>query len=317
MSFAPLVFTTILGPLVLVGATACALAAALAQLGRRSLVWDVLTHATPFYLAGGLVALAAALAFHDRYRILCLVAGLAAVAAAGVLMAPEYLRAAGPPPPSGPVATLKVMQFNIWGGQGGLDRPVAWIRAQNPDLVIVQETNRAVREGLIRGTGMHLTAIRSNVVILSREAPVRPVSITTENDGPMMLVGAVFSHAGREFTVLGVHYPWPTEFDRLAESAPLIKAVRSYRSDTTILSGDFNSTPWSFTRRREDAAFGLIRRTRAVFSWPASRRMPVPVLPIDHVYAGAGWATVNVERGPNLGSDHYPLVVTLAPVPSP
>ncbi len=30
--------------------------------------------------------------------------------------------------------------------------------------------------------------------------------------------------------------------------------------------------------------------------------------------AGPGWATVKVERGPWLGSDHYPLIVTLAPV---
>ena len=39
-----------------------------------------------------------------------------------------------------------------------------------------------------------------------------------------------------------------------------------------------------------------------------------PLLPIDHLYAGPGWATVSVRRGPPLGSDHYPLVVTLAPV---
>ena len=37
------------------------------------------------------------------------------------------------------------------------------------------------------------------------------------------------------------------------------------------------------------------------------------VLPIDHVYAGPGWRTVSVQRGPKLGSDHYPVIVTLAP----
>lgn len=86
-----------------------------------------------------------------------------------------------------------------------------------------------------------------------------------------------------------------------------------------IIAGDFNSTPWSFARRRDDRDFGLIRRTRALFTWPAEKishnRLPAPFpyLPIDHVYAGPGWATVSVERGPRLGSDHYPVVVTLAP----
>lgn len=313
MSFARLVFTAILGPPVLVVAIACALAAALAQLGRRSLAWDVLTHGAPIYLAGALLALAAALMFHDRYRTLGLIASGVAVLAAGLLMAPEYLRATGPAAPPRSHETLKVIQFNIWGGSGGVDRAVAWVAAQNPDVVVVEETNRSVRDSLLK-TGLHLAIARSNVVIFSRERPQAPIVPPPGNDTPMMLVGAVFQHAGQPFTVLGVHYPWPTELERLAESAQLIKAVRNYPADSTILCGDFNSTPWSFTRQREDRAFGLIRRTRGLFTWPANRYLPFPILPIDHVYAGAGWATVKVERGPNLGSDHYPVVVTLARV---
>ena len=312
MSPAPLVFAAILGPLVLVGAVICAVAASLAQLGRRSLAWDVLSHAAPLYLAGGLVALAYALAVHDRLRALNLVAGLVAVAAAAALMAPEYLRPSGPAVPPGPSRTLKIVQFNIWGGQGGMDRVLAWIAAQKPDIVIVQETNRAVREALGRQTGLHLTVGRSNVVILSRQPPIKPILPASEAEGPMMLIGAEFADPGGAFTVLGVHYNWPTEFERLAQAGPLIRVVRGYPSETTILAGDFNSTPWSFTRRREDRQFGLVRRTRGLYSWPANRHLPVPILPIDHVYAGAGWATVKVERGPNLGSDHYPVVVTLA-----
>ncbi len=314
MSFARLAFTAILGPPVLVVAIVCALAAALAQLGRRSLAWDVLAHGAPVYLAGGLVAIAAALVFHDRFRAFGLIAGLAAAVAAGLLMAPEYLRSTGPAVPPGPLKTLKVIQLNIWGGQGGLARPVAWLLAQKPDIVIVEETNRTVREALVKGSGLHLTMVRSNVVILSRDRPVRPIITTSDFDGPMMMTGAVFRRDGDEFTVLGVHYPWPTETARLAQADALVHIVRALPSDTTILAGDFNSTPWSFARQREDRAFGLIRRTRALYSWPANRRLLFPILPIDHVYAGAGWATIKVERGPNLGSDHYPVVVTLARV---
>ena len=86
-----------------------------------------------------------------------------------------------------------------------------------------------------------------------------------------------------------------------------------------IVSGDFNSTPWSFSLKRQDRLFGLERRTRAMATWPAGdfSRMhfaiPFPVLPIDHVYAGEGWRTVEVRRGPMLGSDHYPVIITLAP----
>ena len=85
-----------------------------------------------------------------------------------------------------------------------------------------------------------------------------------------------------------------------------------------IVAGDFNMTPWSFGLRRFDERIGLERRDLALFSWPGKltlggKALPVlPILPIDHVYAGADWRTVSVKRGPALGSDHFPVVATLA-----
>jgi endonuclease/exonuclease/phosphatase (EEP) superfamily protein YafD len=81
-----------------------------------------------------------------------------------------------------------------------------------------------------------------------------------------------------------------------------------------IIAGDFNSTPWSFALRRQDRLFGIERRTRALATWPARTlrsEAPFPFLPIDHVYAGKGWRTVSMQRGPRLGSDHYPVIVVL------
>jgi endonuclease/exonuclease/phosphatase (EEP) superfamily protein YafD len=312
MPFARLVLTAILGPPVLTAAFLCALAASLAQLGRRSAAWDVLTHAAPIYLAGGLVALAAALLFHDRYRTLALVVGALAVVAAGFLMAPEYLRSTGSRAAAGAPA-FKIIQFNAWGGDGGIDRAAAWIAAQKPDVVVMEETNRKVRTAVAAKTGLHLTLGRTNIAIFSREPPVRVRALQSDADGPLSLIDATFATPAGEADVLGVHYPWPTERDRLGQAEDLVRIVRTHPPDTTILCGDFNSTPWSFTRQREDREFGLIRRTRAVFSWPAWPWLPLPLLPIDHVYAGRGWATVKVERGPKIGSDHYPVVVTLAP----
>jgi endonuclease/exonuclease/phosphatase (EEP) superfamily protein YafD len=148
--------------------------------------------------------------------------------------------------------------------------------------------------------------------------PRRPLAaiIPTDNEtGPMELNGVVVDSPAGRTAVLGVHAPWPTQPSLPRELAALTPIVRSYPAATTILAGDFNSTPWSFARQRDDSEFGLIRRTRAVFTYPvaAYRRRLIPVLPIDHVYAGAGWATVKVERGPLLGSDHYAVAVTLAP----
>jgi len=316
MPFARLVLTAILGPPILVAVTLCAMAATAAQFGRRSPSLDLLTHLAPLYLLGGLVALAAALVFHDRYRLLVAIAGLICVAGAAALMGPEYLRSAGPKLlGNGP--TLKIVQLNIWEGKGGVHRAAAWLANQHPDVVIVEEANRQVRATLAGLTGWHVTRGRSSVLIFTRDPPIAALSPTDDETGPAGLMGVTLRTAAGDVAILGVRYPWPNDPNARAAAANLIPIVRSFPAETTILAGDFNSTPWSFTRRREDRAFGLIRRTRGLFSWPAGRYLPFPVLPIDHVYAGAGWATVKVERGPNLGSDHYPVVVTLARVAGP
>jgi len=79
-----------------------------------------------------------------------------------------------------------------------------------------------------------------------------------------------------------------------------------------IVAGDFNLTPWSEYFRRaivdadmHDAAlgFGLAR------SWPA-QFAPVGMR-IDHCWLSPHWRSVAADIGPELGSDHLPLVADL------
>jgi endonuclease/exonuclease/phosphatase (EEP) superfamily protein YafD len=137
--------------------------------------------------------------------------------------------------------------------------------------------------------------------------------------GPLGRV--TYRDAGGAFAVIGVHDEWPTNIgDQQRQEARLAAVIAATPRERLIVTGDFNSTPWSFSRRNWDKAFGIPRRDRALFTWPAGVmanmkfKAPVPFLPIDHVYAGPGWATVSITRGPRLGSDHYPVVAILAPV---
>jgi endonuclease/exonuclease/phosphatase (EEP) superfamily protein YafD len=118
---------------------------------------------------------------------------------------------------------------------------------------------------------------------------------------------------GGDFTVVGNHFVWPIPPAAGRPRAGLLagKDRAAFPKDSLIVTGDFNSTPWSWSLRRQDKALGLERRTRALASWPTGEfsrlaSAPFPILPIDHVYAGKAWKTVKVERGPSLGSDHRP-----------
>nr|MEA2797578.1 hypothetical protein [Phenylobacterium sp.] len=317
MAKARLLLTALLGPPLLVGATLCALAGWLAQLGRWFAAWDLLTHFAPLYLAAGAAAITVGILFRGRMRVAVVAAGLVCASAAVLLMAPEYLRSTGPAAAPGAGPRFKVVQFNAWEGAGGAGPLVAWLNAERPDVVVIEESNRRVREALARA-GWWSVQGRSGVMLFSRERPQEAIVPSDNESGPMELNGLVLARPWGKVTILGVRVPWPTQPGFQRAHAALLPIIRSYPAATTIVAGDFNSTPWSFARRRDDRDFGLFRRTRAVFSWPATGRgFPFPVLPIDHVYAGDGWATVSVARGPRLASDHYPVVVTLAPIASP
>ncbi|MDP3174511.1 MAG: endonuclease/exonuclease/phosphatase family protein [Phenylobacterium sp.] len=301
----------------------CAGAALAAQGGRWSASLDALAHFAPFWLAGALGVVAAGVVLaRGALRGALVVLGLVGALAAGSLMAPEYLRDAGPHADAKAPLQLKLLQFNVWWFNADVERTADWIAAQNADVIVLEEARASFRDALLRRGHYHVSCDGCSVTILTRAQPVAWGGLPGPWPSPAMTY-VTFATAQGPFTVFGVHLSWPTSNGlQQRQGANLGKVLSTYPRSSLIVSGDFNSTPWSFTRRRMDRDLGLIRRTRAVFSWPARdvtgqvAKVPFPFLPIDHVYAGREWRTVSVKRGPRLGSDHYPVIVTLARDPA-
>jgi endonuclease/exonuclease/phosphatase (EEP) superfamily protein YafD len=273
------------------------------------------------WLAGALLAaLIAVVLLGGLTRLIVLGVSLAGVVAAGVLILPEFTRDAGPRAGQDAPGQLRVVQFNVWSHNSQIERTIDWIVAQQPDLVILEETTPSFRRAMEARTGWRSICRDCEVMIYSRLPMAKGYIPAAPRVGP--LGHAVIQDPQGTFDVVGVHNAWPTDGgDQQRQEARLARVLADLPKDRTILTGDFNSTPWSFSRRAWDKAFGLPRRDRAVFSWPAQRLwrlpMPIPLLPIDHVYAGPDWATISVTRGPKLGSDHYPVLAILAPVSPP
>ncbi len=288
---------------------------------------DVLTHFAPLTAAGALVAtLLALLISRGGSRLAAAALGSAAVAASGALIAPELI-AAGRSEPAAPAGAerLRVLQFNVLRRNGDPAATAAVIRALSPDVVVLEEVNgaAAVIPDLLRIGYPHQVGCGDprpcGTRVLSRRAPLASGGLQAPHDRDGSVNAAWMTlplRSGARTTVVGTHYTWPFPGGpQQAQMRALDVLVRRFPSDTLIVAGDMNSTPWSYTLRRQDRALGLERRTRALFSWPeASGRLPL--LPIDHLYAGSGWRTVAVGRGPRTASDHYPVVVDLAHAPS-
>lgn len=288
---------------------------------------DVFTHFTPFWLVfAGLGGAIAMLSTRGAWRGMMLGLAAAGVGLSAALIAPELLRDAGEGrvPPGAP--QIKLIQMNTWSGRN-LDIPgtIDWLLAQDADVIVLEEVKQPMRKALkARAEGYHLSCerwSRCEVMILSKRKPLA-AGIPYETVGSSLPVATATLPAPGKlrggYAVFGAHYTWPYPAGLQQQQGVRLAALMDhYPKDRMILAGDFNSTPWSFTRRRQDARFALIRRTRALFSWPTrlpSDRIPspIPFLPIDHVFAGPAWTTVSVERGPRLGSDHYPVIVKLA-----
>ena len=93
--------------------------------------------------------------------------------------------------------------------------------------------------------------------------------------------------------------------------------MRPLLGPDTILMGDFNLTPWSDALREIDSGLKpMVRRTHGMATWPANiakteKPAPMPVLPIDQVFAGPVWTRSRVGTLPRAGSDHYGVFAVL------
>lgn len=293
---------------------ASAAAAVAAHLGRFSEHLDVLTHFAPVYLLGGLISVTAALFAHRRLAPAVL--GATAIAASLALMAPELIAATRTRPATTPPKhTLKVIQFNAAKDSQGLEARLAWLQREDPDVLVVEDSRPVFQTEIAQRLGRYMSCgMTCEVAVFTRTAPLR---IESPRRGRMGLGPAVaivhMTGPGGPYTVVGTHYVWPTDIKVHRENgARMLQLLSPLDRKHTIVAGDFNSTPWSFARRAQDAAFGLERRTRGLPTWPAKGPGGLAFLPIDHVYAGAGWRTVSIARGPRLGSDHYPVIAVLA-----
>ena len=305
----------------------CGVAAAAAQGGRWNDRLDLLTHFAPLWLAGGAAGLLGAIVMRRGWRRgIATVFALAAVVSASALMAVDLARAPEAPAASPASRPFKLIEFNAWAGNADPAQAARWIAREDPDVVVIAESTPLLEARLSDLTGLHLFH-GSGVVIATKEKPLAE-HVAWE---VRALPGAPTAFAwvdlpgpdGRPFTVVGVHNGQPIPARKAWGRDRKIEALLATQDRSrVILAGDFNSTQWSFRQRIADAAFGIARRDVATPTWPArlakagGAPFPMPFLAIDHIYAGSSWKTLSVRRGPRLGSDHYPLIATLAWAPA-
>ncbi len=233
--------------------------------------------------------------------------------------------------------SVRLMSYNIARGAGGIDALERAIRAQNPDIVCLQESQGAYGNH-VYSPGARIAArfpgwsmaqsgdvmtISRFPIISKRESVLRGTRRILETTlatprGAVRIINlhVATSFKGQSFPPVGrleriTHVAAnakPSAQARLGQIAPIQKAIAAGSRQTPLLVvGDFNSPPRglffnAISRNLSDTWQSGGRGTGSTF--PSN----FPLLPIDHVLARG----VSIERAfvPAVhASDHRPMIV--------
>jgi endonuclease/exonuclease/phosphatase (EEP) superfamily protein YafD len=134
------------------------------------------------------------------------------------------------------------------------------------------------------------------------------------SDGPASVV-ARLRVSGKTVTVVVTHVHTPFAGSiHVRQLEALAAAARSRLGKRVAVCGDFNTPPWTGPLRHFAEAARLRdlygSRAWAGYSWPTWGSFLR--LPLDNCFVGNGVAVTDHHDGPNVGSDHRPLVVDVA-----
>jgi endonuclease/exonuclease/phosphatase (EEP) superfamily protein YafD len=296
---------------------ALGLAALAGFAGRWSWACELLGHFRIQYF-WGLLAAAVALAV-ARYYCRAAAVGALVLLNAGLIV-PFYFGGA-PAPPRDEAPRLRVLSFNVWAGNHDCQRIIEYVKEVDPDVAVFFEVNgrwaRAL-EGLEeRWPHFKIKALDSpfGVALFSR-VPLDVARFDYLSNGCPVVVAK--ARAGdTPVTIFGVHTANPVvplravlRDEQFAALAELVIAEPGPK----VVIGDFNITSWSPAFHDLVARTGL-RDSRAGFgvqpTFPAAIS-PLPGIPIDHCLVSPEVTVAKREIGPDVGSDHLPLIVELS-----
>lgn len=240
---------------------------------------------------------------------------LAIVLAVSIFQVREYLPRLATAEAS--AADVTVVALNVSRRNADPGVAAAWLQRVAADLVVLSEytPSAAVRfAGLADRYPHRIEEVREGawgIALLSRH-PIVAGRVVYPGEVDTPVIDAAIQLPGGRLRVFGVHPRSPVSARHAAERDVQLRAVAALaagEAGTTLVCGDFNDTPFSAGFRELTARSGLANAA-AGQGYPATFPVgPVPVwIPIDHCLYGGDLEPVRVMTGPDVGSDHLPLV---------
>jgi endonuclease/exonuclease/phosphatase (EEP) superfamily protein YafD len=276
-------------------------------------VFDLCTHFQAQYLVFQGLCLLALLAFR-RFRW-ALVAALFLCVPAWRL-APYYRKPAAETPLR---QHLKVLSFNVLSKNTRYADTLRWVQQTDPDIAFFPEVTPVWLRGLEPlKTRMPYSIAQKRVdnfgCAVFSKYPIVEKSLVPSEFLEVAMMQVTLEIDGRRVFFVGLH-PLPPMSPASARdrNAILTQLARQVHDEPlpVIVAGDFNATPWSHGMK---PLFDVGLRDTMLgrgFSATWRREIPIFALPIDHILIGGQIRVAERWTGPDLGSDHRPVVAEL------
>jgi endonuclease/exonuclease/phosphatase (EEP) superfamily protein YafD len=234
--------------------------------------------------------------------------------------APVLLLWSGPGRGAGDDGSVRhrAVLFNVYVLNEQRARVLAWLRDTDPDFVVLLETDARWLDSLepLRATHPHVVAQPRNdpfgIALFSRH-PLHEARIELIGEAAVPSIFAGIELGGATATLAATHPvpPWGGLLAALRdEQLERIGERLASLSRPLLLLGDLNTSQASPLFGRLLAASGLRDSTRGFGlqpTWPAD--MPLLAIALDHCLHSDDIEILDRTVGPDLGSDHRPLIV--------
>lgn len=282
---------------------------------------DLLSHFRLQYVVVTFFLVIAALFL--RMRATALLGGV--VAAVNLAAIAPYLMSVAEPSGAN-TETIRMLTVNVSAHNHNYQALRDLIADYQPDVVGLQETDQAWVDALHRVAADYPYRILRpeegayGLVLLSR-FPLHEIATSPyREEGVQTAILAEMDFEDSRVQVALVHLMAPMSTSKSAmrnrQLETLAGHFRNSREMEGILLGDLNTTPWSPFYSVLEKGTGLVNVARGngyQATWPS--KFFFLRIPIDHGLVSEGLSVVRVRTGPDIGSDHLPVIVDVAIIP--
>lgn len=219
--------------------------------------------------------------------------------------------------------SLRVATYNVYTANKRYDDALKWINKTDPDFIFLPEVDEIWAAELMPLRKTHPHAIEHIVegnfgFALYSKHPILNYSIKPCGQMGLPLLIAQISTPKGDLTLLGAHpVPPTTEFWASERDAFLKEIARTSTSlpGPFLLLGDLNATRWSHGMKPilESGWIDTSQGHSTHATW--MNKNPLIAIPIDHIMflpkKGVPMHCRNRWVGPDLGSDHRPVVADI------